>query len=269
MVNNDYTSNKVDAIMSLLQSKYNGDLNYYDKAEKEISNKMKMRYRLKYLNNIAMSDENALKINDPIKHTYVNLKDKTAWIEEMTDSTLDAVLAYSYDYLSVKRILPYSLNTFLNNAKNKDKLKAKTKEEQDRAQDTFEWVQNRVLNTQFSLSSLSLNKKTGTLQYNTATRDVNYGMTLQFITVVIDPSKLINLSGTDISGKILDLSQNSHLLFNYFLMFGFSEFYARCTCPDYYSKYSRKRGVANYMCSHLLYSLAQLPYYAFYYLDNN
>lgn len=270
MANKDFNSDKISAIMHLLEKKYNGDLSYYDKAEKEINGKIKLQNRLRYLNSIATSEASAFNTKSELaKHTYVNLNDNTAWIEQMTDSTLDAVLAYSYDYLSVKRILPYSLNTFINNANNKDKLKNKTKEQQDKASDILNWTQDKILNNQFSLASISLNKKTGTLQYNTSTRDTNYGMTLQFITVKIDPNKLIKLSGTDLSGKILDLSQNSNLLFNYFLMFGFSEFYARCTCPDYYNKYSRKLGVANYFCSHLLYSLAQLPYFAFYYLDNN
>lgn len=268
MLNSTYSSTRIDEIMSLIDKKYNGDITRYAEAEKEVNNKILLRTRLNNLNSVLNSDKSIFKeYEGTTKHTYVNLVDNIAYIAETPASTdLNAILSYSYDYLTVKRIFPYSLNTFLNKSREKDRPHYKTATQQDEAYRLFQWVKDRVLNTQFTLNSLSLNKSSGVLSYRTITRDVNYGATTQYIDAVIDPNKIVDISGTEAKGKILALSQHSDVLLSYFLMFGFTEFYARCTCPEYYRKYGRKRGMANYFCSHLLYSMAQLPYYAMYYL---
>lgn len=268
-MDNKLTDIKVSAIFRVLKEKYHNDLSKYALAEKEVDGILSVKKRLNYLNdninNISCSQNKGY-----TKSTYVNLNSKIAYIEETDDSNIDssAVLAYSYDYLTVRRLFPFSLDTYLNTSRVKDNAKAKKNEDQERVYDIFKWVRSRLLDNQFTLNSITVNKSNGTLQYNTLIRDNNFGTVAQYITAVIDPSRVIHIDNTDITDNMLKLSTNSNLLFNYFILFGFTEFYARCTCQDYYRKYAKKRGVANYFCSHILYSMAQLPYYAMYYLNS-
>jgi hypothetical protein len=268
--NKNNKNDKINAIFELLDKKYNGDITKYDIAEKEVEKMYLVKQRLSKLNtNIAeVKDLFSTKPTSYNKTTYVNLLSNTMFIDESPIENIysSPILAYSYDYLSVRRIFPYSISTYLNKCREKDVMKDRSKDHQDEVYKLFDWVRSRVLDNQFTLNSVSVNKNNGVLQYNTTTKDNNFGVVTQYISAVIDPTRLINIPGTDISGKALDLSKNSALLFNYFIMFGFTEFYARCTCQDYYRKYAKKRGIANYFCSHLLYSLAQFPYYAMYYL---
>lgn len=261
-------TDKVSAIMKLLETKYHGDFSHYCDAEKEIDASIRLKNQLKSLKqSVELCSK---KFNTDIelnKYTYVDLKNRKMWIEETNNDGIDALLAYSYDYITVRRIFPYSLNLFFDKSYNVDKYKAKTTEQQDKAIKVLQWTKNRVLNLQFQLSSMSLNKKTGVLTYNTSTRDANFGTTMQYITAVIDPTRLVNIPNLGITDKAINLAQDYNTLFNYFIMFGFTEFYARCNCSDYYKKYSRRRGTQNYFCSHILYALTQFPWYASVYLN--
>ena len=170
--------------------------------------------------------------------------------------------------LTLLALIPFILALVFNSMGLSKLKKAKSVDEQTEAARILTWAKSRILNTQFQVNSLSIDRKDGILTYNTTTRDNSFGATLQYITAKIDKNKLVTIENLGIKKPILDISRDYNTLFTYFIMFGFTEFYARCTCSDYYSKYSKKRGIQNYFCSHILYSMAQFPWYASTYLAN-
>lgn len=245
-------------IMSLLHEKYNDNLLNYNKAENDIIEKNNLINKLHKLNsNINIIEDNM----SNTKFTYVNLLNKTTSINY--NNVPEPLLSYSLDFLNVKHIFPYPLETLLNIHKNKDK---QTHHNSDEAKNVIQWVRNRVLTTNISLMNLSIDKKTGIFRYNTSMRDSSYGSVLQYFTAKLDNNKIVNIDGTKLRGKIIDLSNDYSSLFTYFILLGFTEFYARCTCFDYVRKYSKRYGIANYFCPHILYTMTQMPYYLMYIL---
>ena len=108
---------------------------------------------------------------------------------------------------------------------------------------------------------MNLDKKNGIFTFTTSMQDRNYGAVKQFITVKYDKNKKLKIPTTDLTGTIKELSDKYNMLLMYFMMFGFNEIYCRCTCQDYILKYSKRQGISNYFCSHILYSLVQMPWY--------
>lgn len=251
-------------VMSLLESKYDGNILMYKQAENDVKEQLALIKKIKTTNNLIAKNEHNIK-EMYTKFTYADLHNKTVSLDYIAGP--EALLAYSLDYLSVKRIFPFSINNLMLDSKEKDVRKADTDDKRQKALDVFNWVQSRIVGTQFSLSNLYLDKKLGIFKYNTNMRDQNYGNVMQFITAKIDSKKEIRISGTNLRGNLLDLSHKYDQLFNYFILFGFTEFYARCNCPEYVRKYSKRNGIQNYFCSHILYSMAQLPYYLMYTLQ--
>lgn len=248
-----------DEILSLLANKYNNNFNYYDEAQQEVHNKYDM---LNKLRGVSAISSNTKQSNKYQKITHIDLVNKTASLN-FSDAP-DPILAYSLEYLTVRRIFPYSLNQFLDINKNKDMNKAKTNDQKEEARRVIEWTKDRVLNTQFSLSNISLDKNSGIFKYNTFMRDSNYGPIMQFMNCKMDVNRQLKIPGTKQEGKLIDLAHKYDTLFAYFMMLGFTEFYVRCTCQDYVKKYSKRDGMMNYFCPHILYSMAQLPYYLIY-----
>lgn len=244
--------------LEILELKYNNDFSQYQKAEKEVIDYYSLLEKLKNVNGIL---ENRYE-NTSQKHTHINLKNNVASIQ-YSDCT-EPLLAYSLEFLALRRIFPFSLNTFLNKNKDKDLKNVKNVDDARDASRVFTWVKDRILNTQFTLNNISIDREKGGFLYSTSMRDKSYGNVLQFVTGKIDKNKILQISGTDLKDNLVNLSNDYHSLFGYFMMFGFTEFYARCTCPDYVRKYSKKVGISNYFCPHILYSMAQMPYYMLY-----
>jgi len=248
-------------VMNRLDEKYNGNIFHYNNAENDVKSQLQLIRKLKSVSAIYESQNIT---NKYTKHTHIDLNKKIAEIEY--SDYPEALLSYSLEFLSVKRIFPYSLVTFLD--KNKDKDLAKLNpSKRDEANKVFTWVKDRILNTQFTLGNISLDKESGVFKYSTSIRDNNFGTTLQYMTAIIDKSKVIQIPGTNLKKNLLELSHDYSSLFAYFMAFGFTEFYTRCTCPDYIKKYSKKNGISNYFCPHILYSLSQMPYYLIYTLS--
>lgn len=258
----------IDDIFRLIDEKYDGDLRCYDLAEKEVMKRISRNNSLIDIRNSLVANRDKFNETDKCKYTRVDLINDSVDIEMIGNSNLEPILAYSYEYMTTKRLFPFSLNLLFDNAYGKDKRKAKSVDEQTEAARILTWAKSRILNTQFQVNSLSIDRKDGILTYNTTTRDSSFGATLQYITAKIDKNKLVTIENLGIKKPVLDISRDYNTLFTYFIMFGFTEFYARCTCSDYYSKYSKKRGIQNYFCSHILYSMAQFPWYASTYLAN-
>ena len=248
-------------VMHRLDEKYDGDIFHYSDAESDVKNQLQLIKKLKAVNNIHESKSIETSYT---KHTRVDLNRKVAELEY--SDCPEALLGYSLEFLSVRRIFPHSLVTFLDKNKARDLAKLEPSKV-DEATKVFTWVKDRVLNTQFALGNISLDKSSGVFKYNTSIKDNNFGSTLQYMTAHIDKSRTIQIPGTDLKKKLLYLSKDYSSLFAYFMAFGFTEFYARCTCPDYIRKYSKRNGISNYFCPHILYSLSQMPYYLIYTLS--
>jgi hypothetical protein len=248
-------------VMNRLDEKYNGNIFHYNDAENDVKSQLQLIRKLKSISRITES-QNPKNIYS--KHTYVDLNNKSVEIE-YSDSP-EVLLSYSLEFLSVRRIFPHSLVTLLDKNKSRDLSKIEPNKLNE-ATKIFTWVKDRVLNTQFSLGNISLDKNSGIFKYNTCIKDMTFGSTLQYMTARIDSSRVMQIPGTNLKKNLLELSQDYSSLFAYFMAFGFTEFHVRCTCPDYIRKYSKRNGISNYFCPHILYSLSQMPYYLIYTLS--
>ena len=264
---NNTLSDRIEAIMQLIETKYHNDFSHYCDAEKEIDNSIRIYNNLIGLSTNINNNQGLFSTKNE-KTTYVDLKNKTVWLENANDCDVNAVISYSYDYMTTRRVFPYSLNLLFDRSYNKDKYKLKNEDEKTQALKILNWVKERTLNTQFQLISMNLDKNTGILNYNTSTRDSTFGNTLQYITAVIDKKRKVNIPNLGITDTPFNIAKNFSSAFTYFIMFGFTEFYARCNCNDYYQKYTKRKGIQNYFCSHIMYSLAQFPWYASLFLEN-
>jgi len=246
-------------VYKFLEENFNGNVLRYHDAENMAKEHLELIRKLKKINSISVTANTANSVVYQ-KHTHVDLKNNIVSIEY--DEGPEALLAYNIDYLTVKRILPFPLTTFLDKTRAKDKKIENEKKEEASA--VFRWVKDRVLNNYFSISNISLDKNSGIFRYNTSMRLGENSPTIQFITAQMEKNKIFSIPGTDLKKSLFELSKDYYSLFSYFMVFGFTEFHARCTCSDYVKKYSKRNGIANYFCPHILFSLTQLPYYLIY-----
>lgn len=249
-------------VFSILNSDYGGNILKYKDAERDAQNFIKLSKKLRKTTIISSSFS---KVKNPyVKYTHVDLKKSVVSII-LSDSP-EAILGYNIDYLKAKRYFPFGLDFLFQRSKSRDLRKIKNdRDKEQEANYVFNWVRDRVLNNYFSVSSVRIDKNAGKVEFNSNFRDPNYGMTIQNITAKLPSDKQVNISG--LKGTPLELSKDYDTLFMYFSMLGFTEFYARCTCPEFMRKHSRKYGISNYFCPHLLYSLMQFPYYVMYTLQ--
>lgn len=249
-------------ILKVLEEKYDGNIHKYKDAERDVITSDMLNKKLKKISAINKSIEN-MKYSYT-KYTHIDLKTMTASVA-ITD-TPECLLAYNLDFLKIKRIFPFPLQYLLDKSKSIDlsKVNKKDNDKTKEATKVLEWVKQRVLGNNFVLNNLSINKNTGQINYNTMYRDPNYGGTLQYLTAFIPKDKIVEITGTDLKKSAYELSKSYDSLFLYFSMFGFTDFYIRCTCQEYVKRFSKKHGIANYFCPHILYSLAQFPYYMMY-----
>jgi hypothetical protein len=249
--------------MKIIDTKYNGNLLYFKQAENDYNNIKKLSIQIEKTQeciNASVKPNNT----EHIKYTYINLNNNIIAYDYIEAPGI--ILGYNLENLAVKRILPKSLSSFIDKCKFKD-YKQHSYDKYDEISKVYTWVKNRILDMQFNLKSISLDRKNGKFEYNTTVKDSEFGTIQQFITARIDRSRNVRVTGTDLYGKPYEIANNYHMLFSYFMMFGFTEFYAKCTCNDYVKKYNTKIATQNYLCPHILYSLTQLPYYLMYTLE--
>lgn len=256
---NQYFNN----IMKIINTKYNGNILYYKQAENDYNDIKSLSKHIEVTQNYINSSINQNNL-EYIKYTYMNLHKNIIAYDYI--ETPGIILGYNLENLAVKRILPKSLSSFIDKCKFKD-YKQNSYDKYDEISKVYAWVKTRILDMQFNLKSISLDRKNGKFEYNTTVKDSEFGTIQQFITARIDRSRNVRVTNTDLYGKPYDIANNYHMLFSYFMMFGFAEFYAKCTCNDYVRKYNTKIATQNYLCPHILYSLTQLPYYLMYTLE--
>lgn len=244
------------SIMRILNDKYDGNLLHWRDAENELKHTNSFLNKLKDINYI--SGEISLdKEKQDNKVTHIDFGNDVIDLT-YTQKLPEPLLAYTLEYLSVKRIMPFSISQLIDNNKMKDYKKSDDAHEVARV---FDYVKERVLTLNFTLQGMNLDKKNGIFTFTTSMQDRNYGAVKQFITVKYDKNKKLKIPTTDLTGTIKELSDKYNMLLMYFMMFGFNEIYCRCTCQDYILKYSKRQGISNYFCSHILYSLVQIPWY--------
>lgn len=242
-------------VKKILVSKFNNDISYFKDAE------IFAQKYIKTLNTLKKIEEFGY-INQSVKLSkYTNIDFINKEISLSYSDNPEALISQTLEFLSVKKVLPYSSSQFIEKLKEKDR---KELHPSDEASKVLQWVKDRILNYQFSLSNLSYDRNNGKLSYVTRTRDTDLGSSVQSFTCIVEQNKIIQISSTDLKNNRKELSKDYFSLFAYFTMFGFTEIYAKCTCQEYNQKYGKKLGNANYFCPHILYSLSQLPYYLMY-----
>jgi len=249
-------------VIETLHEKYDGNIVYYDRAEQDAKDHIK---NIRKLKNAALTANTVTSPTDLKKYkvTNLDLEKKIVTLSFVNESEI--LLAYNLDYLTYSRILPYTVNTFLDKSKSRDLQKHKSSDE---VETVVNWVRQKVLGLNFSVTQLSLDKSNSVFSFGSTMSDPLYGTLMQNITARIPSDKDFAIGAANLKGKPVDLAKDYESLFNYFMMFGLTEVHARCNCPDYYSKYMARKGIANYFCPHLMYAMSQFPYYLMYTLYN-
>ncbi len=249
-------------VLSILNDSYGGNVLKYKDAERDARDFTQLSKKLR---RAAALELDLSKVKSPyLKYTHVDLKNSV--VSVVLTEYPEVLLGYNIDYLKSKRFFPFGLDYLFQRSKFKDLRKVRdSRDKEQEAKYVFNWVRDRVLNNYFSVSNIQVDKKLGRVEFSSNFRDQNYGMTIQNIVAKIPNDKHLNISG--LKGTALELSRDYDTLFLYFSMLGFTEIFARCSCPEYVRKHSRKYGISNYFCSHLLYSIMQFPYYLMYVLQ--
>jgi len=252
----------IKLVFSILNNNYGGNILKYKEAERDARDLIDLNKKLKKA--VVVSKPIGNIKNPYVKYTHVDIKNSMVSI--IISDAPEALLGYNLDFLKSKRYFPFGLEFLFDRNKSKDLNKIKNdKNKENEAKQIFNWVKDRVLNNYFSVNNIKIDKSSGKVEFSSVFRDGNYGMVLQNIIGIIPNDKYVNIYG--LKGTPLKLSKDYNTLFLYFSMLGFTEFFARCTCPEYIRKHSKKLGAANYFCPHLLYSIMQFPYYLMYALQ--
>jgi hypothetical protein len=127
------------------------------------------------------------------------------------------------------------------------------------------FINNFIGKYRLTVNTIQKNTSNGSIQFDTTQIDPILGNCRQYINIILN--KDFKLSIDDLDNTVGNFSKDYKSLFSYFSLFGYSNIYSRCTCKNYLSKYSTKRGMQNYMCSHILYSMSLFPYYLTYVLQ--
>lgn len=253
----------IEKVFKRLDDKYNGNINFYKQAEKDVKEQEFLASKLKKASLLAHNIEE----KDSNKHIIFNLKHKKIY-ESYSNKELNPILSYSLDFLSTRKILPFTFNELTTKTYYKEYSKAKNFDEKAKLSRILQWVSLRS-QWNIQLQNCTLDKKNGILTYTTQVKEPNVGNFMQNITILLDKNKKIDINGYDTAQYVKDAALDFNMLYKYFILLGGNEIYTRCNCHEFNRKYSKKYGMSNYICSHLMFSLTQLPYYVYYLLGNS
>lgn len=253
----------IEKVFKRLDEKYDSNVSFYKNAEKDVIEQEKLIHKLKKAS--VFAQEITLLNSEKEKHTVIDFNNKEISLAYSND--YNSVLGYTLDFAAVRRNMPISMTELINKTYHKDYSKQRTHDNRSKLARILQWVQMRSA-WNIQLQNCSLNKKEGLLNYRTMVNEPNVGTFSQNITIVINREKKLDINGYSVTQYIKSASLDFDVLFNYFMLLGSSEIYSSCNCPEYNRKHSRKRGNANYFCTHLMFSMSQLPYYAYYLLAN-
>ena len=247
-------------IKKILDSQFDGNINYVKEAENIFNKKKNNTKTLKNMNNILSS----IKI-----HSEGNIKNKTSCLDLINEKAYimypleqTALLAYSLTDIGYRRLFPSNISSVINRNIQLDKNNAKNKEYSDNVNSINNFLKIFLNNYKLNVTTIQKDQNNGTIQFETNQSDPVLGICRQYMTIVIDKNQKFALN--NIKNNVGNLAKDYKSLFAYFALFGFSEIYSRCTCTNYLSKFSKKRGMQNYTCNHLFYSMSLFPYYVLY-----
>lgn len=255
----------VEKVFKVLDEKYNGNMSFFKQAENEAKEQEKLISKLKKAS--LYGNELITDLFEEKKHIIFDLKNEKIF-ESFSNKNLNHILAYSLDFLSTRKILPFSFNELITKTYYKEYSKAKNFNEKAKLTQILQWVSLRS-QWNIQLQNCALNKKEGKLNYSTLIKDPGKGTFTQTITIFLDKEKKIDINGYKTSEYAKNVSLDFSMLFKYFILLGGNEIYSSCNCPDFNRKHSKKYGNSNFLCSHLMFSLTQLPYYVYYLLGNS
>lgn len=241
----------------ILDDRFDGDPTYIKEAEDIYHNKIMQGKKLQVLSDI-LSSIAVLEDGDPdTKTSRFDLENKEAYLFYPLESP--AMLAYSLDSLSYRKIFPISISNLLNRNTNFDRNNTKTQEDRSKLLEISTFIKNFCSKYNFSVSKVQKDVRSGTIQFESIQMDPVFGPCRQYITVVLNKNKTFSIN--KIKDSLENFSREYKSLFSYFSLFGFSDIYTKCTCRNYLSSYSKKRGMQNYCCSHIFYAMSMFPYY--------
>lgn len=255
---------KYNKLVKILNDRFNGDLNKLKEAEEYLNFEKKIDKERKVFvaanRTIELIDEDNKKIKDKV--TYVDTKNNEI---SLTDAKNSLVLGYNMDSYSMMRISPITITSFLESLKSKDLAKSNNKGE---VLNILNFVKSRIVSRNISLSGLHIDKTNKIIEYSTNIVDQQYGSVRQYITSKADLNSIVTISSM-MNKKVDYWASEYKTLFAFFTLFSMNEIYFRCTCPEYNRKYSKRLGIGNYMCNHILNSISMFPYFAITSLKND
>lgn len=244
-------------IKKILENQFGGDPNYIKDAEDIYHDRLFQSKRLQNLSSI-LSSIAVLKDGDPdSKTSRFDLDNKEAYLFYPLESP--SILAYSLDSLSYRKLFPISISSLFNRNANIDRNKAKTLEEREKLLEISTFIKNFCSKYNFSVTKIQKDINAGTIQFESIQMDPVFGPCRQYITTVLNKNKSFSINR--IKDNLENFSRDYKSMFSYFSLFGFSDIYTKCTCRNYLSSYTKKRGMQNYCCSHIFYAMSMFPYY--------
>ena len=246
---------KWNNVVKIIDESFEGDRKHKHEAEEiYVSRKSHLR-KLKSASNILSSIAVLKEGNEECKTSHFDLVNEEVSLFYPLESP--AILGYSLDGLNCRKIFPISITSLIN--KNIARDRSNPKNSKEALDEIQRFLKNFCSSYNLTVSRVDLNKGTGVFNFETIQRDNLYGSVKQYMTVVLDKNKQFQLN--TIKDNVGKLSMDYRSLLSFFTLFGFGEIYAKCTCRNYLSKYTKKRGQQNYYCPHLLYSMSMFPYY--------
>lgn len=249
-------------VLKILNDEFAGDRSHIKDASLMYDNKNSQVKKLKDATSILASIAVLKDGNDECKITHIDLTNKILHLSYPLESP--AILSYSLDTIATRRLFPLNISSLINRNIAKDKTKPKSANEN--IAEITKFLKNFCTTYNLTVNRAQFDKSNGIFQFDTTQRDNIYNSTRQYITCVLDKSKKFQI-GT-IHENVGKIAKDFSSLMSFFTLFGFSDIFAKCTCRNYSTKYTRKRGMQNYMCSHLLYSMSMFPYYLIALLSN-
>jgi len=240
-----------DGIQKILESKYDGNLFRLKEAEDDYY----------FLNNLTKCYN---KINQIRKEPIISSDKIYTLIDfNMNESSIitckNPILSSSLDSIAYRRLLPDRPSNIFNILKQKEKTKTKDTGKLDKL---FYLIQNMASKSSFQVISITNDKANGIIKYTTSQNDVIHGNTRQYSTIYLNKNNFINFDNL-VKGELKTLLKNQ-MLYAFFMMYGFSKFFTRCTCREYLNNVSKRDNNANYFCNHIMWSTTMMPYYLYY-----
>lgn len=244
-------------INQILDKEFNSNPAYLKEAEKKLDSNIAAIKKYKVFNNILSSIKtNTNTIEN--KTTNIDFINKNMCLCYSAESI--SILGYSLGSLSNHKIFPVNISSLFNKNINFDINRSKTVDEIEKIRHIETFLKNFYSKYNLTVNRIQKDTNNGIIYFETNQIDAIFGTSRQYISIKLDSNKIFSIK--NIKDNLKNLSNDYKSLFSFFMLFGFSDIYAKCSCKNYMSKYNKKLGIQNYLCNHILYSMSMFPYYA-------